>query len=99
MYYVNPNKDLTEAQRKLIEERLNSKAGRGFVKHSSQQKSVRIMESKGYCKSQYAHYRGLLWDLTVTLKVTKSLPFGEFVDVIPKQEALDIPADIMAERC
>lgn len=102
MYYVNKNADLTEAQRKMIEDRLNSSAGRGFVKHSSQQKSVRVMEAKGFCKAQYAEARGLLWDLTVTIKTTKGLPYGQWVDVIParaEQEALDIPADIMAERC
>jgi hypothetical protein len=85
MYYVNQNADLTEAQRKIIEDQLNSKAGRGFVKHASQQKSVRMMESKGYCKAQYALDRGILFDLTVKISVTESLPFGSKVDVSPNK--------------
>jgi hypothetical protein len=83
MYYVNKNADLTETQRKLIEDQLNSRAGRGFVKHNAKQKSVWQLRDKGYCKAEYAEINGVLFDLTVTIHATKFLPFGTEVDVKP----------------
>lgn len=83
MYYVNKNSDLTESQRKLIESQLNSNAGRGFVKHVSQQKSIEKLRDQGYCKIECAERVGYLFDLTVTLHATKTLPFCTWVDVRP----------------
>lgn len=82
MFYVNKNKHLTEVQRRMIEELLNDQSGRGFVTHSSQQRSVKSLEAKGFCKTEPSRQRsGMHWTLTVKVTTTKSLAYGQLVDV------------------
>lgn len=89
MYYLSPTQTgLTDGQKRLILEALNTQGFPIFVKHASKQKMVRALAEAGFVKWEHCKTgSGMKIDLTVKITVVKSFRYGQEVTVSPVIES------------